>query len=170
MSIKKFNEFTPLNEDIGGGNNARQALADLSEVEEQIAKEKRARVMKAKEWAAASDSQRADLLDELKKMGNNIKELELQANAKEDEFNVASGVTVIEEDDDDGFGEIEDEEEGEFSAPEDSKGGEEIDLDAELGDEEAEEEVPVDDLNPEEEVEEDQILFDGDHLVFNPNR
>ena len=115
----------------------------------------------AKDWAAASDGQRPEMLDELKKLTKEIREMELQANAAEDSFNTASGVTVIEEDDEEKLGEIEDEKEEEYSDPEEVEGGEE-----EGEEEEVEVEVPVEDLDKKDEIEEEMINSSGDYLVF----
>ena len=162
MALKKFQDFTPLNED---STDARQAIADLANIEGEIAKLKQQRTKMAKDWAAASDGQRPEMLDELKKLTKEIREMELQANAAEDSFNTASGVTVIEEDDEEKLGEIEDEKEEEYSAPEE-EGGEEYSEEGEGEEEEVQVEVPVEDLDKKDEIEEEMINSSGDYLVF----
>jgi hypothetical protein len=104
--VKNFNEFDPKKgtslkekEQKGTGNqdsNARKAIANLAAAELEIQKKTKERIKLAKDWAAASDEERPDLLDQLKKIQNEVQELNKIVAKSEKEFNVASGVEVLE--------------------------------------------------------------------------
>jgi len=105
-NIKQFNQFDPSKgtsikeESVAptGPNDAsaRKAIANLVKIEGDIMGKMKERIKIAKEWAAGSDEERPDLLDQLRKCQGEIKKLQEMANKTEKEFNVASGVEVLE--------------------------------------------------------------------------
>lgn len=98
--LKKFEAFEyKINEADDLYSNPRQAIADMANYELEIQKKGKERIKLAKEWIAATDEKREEILEELRELTLEMDELKKSLRQSEKDFNIASGIEIDETED-----------------------------------------------------------------------